>query len=273
MTDILCGIFCRCYPQFKMSEERFKRLMINDGVHIITHGENGETAGFAIIESFALRLICVNPGYQRRGIGSALLKEAEKYIAGKGFDKLITGGVSSKFLIGADKSAEGFFEKNGFRCVGRCDEMMLRLDGFAFDESAFRGHDCAEYCWYNGSMDKLHKAVAEVKEDWVQFFTENQHIYTATVGGEIASFCIVDTDAENYLTDSFGRVGMPGCVGTVPKFRDRGIAIEMVARATQYLKDCGMDISFIYFTGIADWYRKLGYEVFMTEMFMEKQLT
>ena len=74
-----------------------------------------ESAGFAVIESFALRLICVEPGYQRRGIGSALLEEAESYVSRKGFDKLLTGGVSSEFLIGADKAAKGFFEKKGFR--------------------------------------------------------------------------------------------------------------------------------------------------------------
>ena len=54
---------------------------------------------------------------------------------------------------------------------------------------------------------------------------------------------------------------MPGCVGTVPKFRNRGIAIEMIARVTEYLKEIGIDISFIYFTGVADWYKKLGYEL------------
>ena len=56
------------------------------------------------------------------------------------------------------------------------------------------------------------------------------------------------------------------------KFRNRGIALEMIARVTQYLKDRGMDISFIFFTGVADWYKKLGYEIFMTEIFMEKKL-
>ena len=42
MTDILCDIFCRCYPQFRMSEERFRQLIANDSVHILTHSENGE---------------------------------------------------------------------------------------------------------------------------------------------------------------------------------------------------------------------------------------
>lgn len=44
----------------------------------------------------------------------------------------------------------------------------------------------------------------------------------------------------------------------------------MIARVTQYLKDSGMDISFIFFTGVAEWYKKLGYETFITELFMEK---
>lgn len=272
MNGKCCEIFCLCYPQFAMSRERFESLMINDGTHIIMHCEDGEAAGFALTEGAALRLICVSPGYQRRGIGSRLLAEAEKYAAEQGFEKLYTGGVSSKFLIGADKEACGFFEKKGYETVGGCDELLMRLGSFSFDESAFRGHLCAEYGWYDGDIEAMRRAVAEVEESWVQYFNEGEHIFAAKVGGEIASFCLVSTDVTNYLSDAFGRVGMPGCVGTVPKYRDRGIALEMVARVTQYLKQSGMDISFIFFTGVADWYKKLGYEIFMTEIFMEKRL-
>ena len=273
VNETYCEIFCLCYPQFRMSKEHFERLLINEDVHIITHCDGSKLVGFALCEKNAVRLICVRPGYQRRGTGSVLLESAERYIADKGFEKALIGGVSSKFLIGADKASAGFFEKNGYSSVGCCDEMLLKLNGFNYDSSAFRGHNCAEYGWYEGSLDKLHKAVAKVNENWVQYFDGKGHIYTASVSGETASFCLVDTDTVNYLSDAYGRVGMPGCVGTVPEFRDRGIAIEMVARVTQYLKDSGMDISFIYFTGVADWYKKLGYETFMTEIFMEKQLS
>ena len=268
----ICEIFCNCYPQFKMSRDRFESLLINSNTHIIKFPDDQNPMGFAITEGAAIRLICVAPEYQNQGIGSRLLAEAEKYVSGQGFEKLYTGGVSSKFLIGADKTSAGFFEKKGFVTVGGCDEMLLKLDTFCFDESKFRGHLLADYRWYNGDIDKLKKAVAEVEEDWVKYFDAGSRVYTATVNGEIASFCLVSTDATNYLTDAFGRVGMPGCVGTVPRFRNRGIAIEMVARVTQYLKECGMDISFIFFTGVADWYKKLGYETFMTEIFMEKKL-
>ncbi len=272
VIDKICAIFRRCYPQFGMSAETFEKLMIHPDAHIITFPDDRDPAGFAITEGPAVSLICVDPAQRHQGIGTHLLAEAEKTIAGRGFEKAYTGGVSSGFLIGADMDTAVFFEKNGYLAVGGCDEMLLELDKFCFDESMFRGHVYADYGWYDGDAEKIKKAVAEVDESWIQYFDGSSPIYAATVGGEIASFCLVNTDVSNYLTDAFGRVGMPGCVGTVPKFRNRGIALEMVARATQYLKDSGMDISFIFFTGVSDWYKKLGYKIFMTELFMEKQL-
>ena len=272
LIDKTYGIFSRCYPQFKLTRKNFESLIITSDSHIISYPDEENMTGFAITEGPSIMLICVAPDYQRQGIGANLLAEAEKYVKDQGFDKIYTGGVSSKFLIGADKTTSAFFEKNGFSTVGGCDEMLMKLDSFQFDEEKFRGHLCAEFGWYNGDIDTVVKAVAEVEESWIKFFEPGRHIYVATVGDEIACFCLVDTDVTNYLSDAYGRVGMPGCVGTVPKFRNRGIAIEMIARVTQYLKEIGMDISFIYFTGVADWYKKLGYETFMTEVFMVKEL-
>lgn len=272
MYEQYCEIFCRCYPAFGMSAERFESLLINDGSHIITHYEDGVPAGFIITEGAAIRLICVEPKFQHCGIGSKLISEAEAYAVENGIGELLTGGVSSKFLIGADKASWGFFEKNGFESVGGCDEMLIRLKDYTFNEDSFRGHRMAEFGWYEGDAETLREAVAAVDENWVQYFDENSRVYCATVDGKIASFCLVTLDAQNYLTDSHGRVGMPGCVGTVPEMRNNGIGIEMIARVTEYLKNEGMDISFIFFTGVADWYKKLGYEIFMTEIFGKKEL-
>ena len=273
LLEKIYGIFSNCYPQFKLTRKSFENLIISSDSHIISYPDETNIKGFAITEGPSLMLLCVDPNFQHKGIGTHLLEEAEKYISGQGHDKIYTGGVSSKFLIGADKTTAAFFEKKGFSTVGGCDEMLMKLDLFSFDENKFRGHLCAEFGWYNGDMETIIKAVAEVEEGWIKFFDAGRHIYVATVESEIACFCLVDIDVNNYLSDAYGRVGMPGCVGTVPKFRNRGIAIEMIAKVTQYLKDIGMDISFIYFTGVAEWYKKLGYETFMTEVFMIKDLT
>ena len=267
-----CLVLAECYPQFGMTSDTFEYILIRDDTRVIEHRKDGELLGFAVTEKNAVRLICVSPKARCRGIGRELMSRAEAQIRAEGFTEALTGGVSSKFLIGADKNSWGFFEKLGYTEVGSCDEMLLRLDGYTFSEENFRGHKTAEYGFYHGDVQTLREAVAKVDEDWVQYFDGDSRVYCAMSGGELASFCLVSTDVRNYLSDAYGRVGMPGCVGTVPKFRNKGIAIEMIARVTQILKEEGQDISFIFFTGVADWYRKLGYEVFMTEIFGKKEI-
>ena len=58
------------------------------------------------------------------------------------------------------------------------------------------------------------------------------------------------------------KVGGPGCVGTVPEFRRKGIGLTMVAKVTEIFADEGFDVSYIHYTGVADWYAKLGYRTF-----------
>lgn len=267
-----CDIYNRCFPQFYLTYDNFEEFLIHEDTKIFDCEADGQLVGFAIVEAFAIRLICVEPKKQRLGYGTKLLTEVEKYLIAEKNERIITGGVSSKLFIGAVSESLGFFLKNGFETVGQCDEMLMKLEEFKYNEGDFRGHKIAKYGWYQGDIDKLHAAVASVDETWVRFFDEKSHVYAAMVGDEIASFCLVDLDTKNYLTNVHGRVGMPGCVGTVPKFRNQGIAIEMIARATEYLKQQQMDLSFIFFTGVADWYKKLGYEIFLTEYFCEKKL-
>ena len=55
-------------------------------------------------------------------------------------------------------------------------------------------------------------------------------------------------------------VGAPGCVGTVPACRRKGIGLKMVQNVTAILKRESYDLSCIHYTGVAPWYGKLGYE-------------
>lgn len=267
-----CNIFNSCFPQFHMTYERFRSLLNTDKSVYFEHVEDGEVIAFAIMEDFAIRIICVMPSHQSCGIGNKLLKEIEGYAQDRGYESIITGGVSSRLFIGATSDNWHFFEKNGYRSSGGCDEMFLRLEDFSIDNCMLHGHDIAEYGWYDGDMVDIHKAVKSVDESWVQYFTNPKYIYVARVKGKIASFCLVDINCQNYLTDKYGKIGMPGCVGTVPEYRNQGIALEMVANVTEYLKNQGMDISFIYFTGVAEWYKKIGYKTFLSEVFGVKHL-
>lgn len=140
------------------------------------------------------------------------------------------------------------------------EEMMLWLGDKNFGCEETLGGDIS-FGVYDGDAETLKEAVAKVDEDWVQFF-DGARVYCGYCGGRIASFCIVDDMGEHILDGQKYKVGGPGCVGTVPEFRRRGIGLAMVARVTKLLADEGFDISYIHYTGVADWYAKLGYKTF-----------
>lgn len=272
MKEEYFNIFSSCFPNMELSCKRFFDLLCKEKCIYFEEKDSDEICAFSIVEDFAIRLICVVPSKQKQGIGTKLISNIEKYASDKGFEKIITGGVSSRLFIGATTESWGFFEKLGFISIGGCDEMLLKLPEFQMDKLDLHGSDSAEYGWFDGDLEDIRSAVSLVEESWTQYFTNPENIYVAKVNDEIASFCLVDLNCQNYLTDKHGKIGMPGCVGTVPKFRDRGIGIEMVARATDYLKKQGMDVSFIYFTGVPKWYEKIGYKTFLSECFGEKKL-
>ncbi len=59
--------------------------------------------------------------------------------------------------------------------------------------------------------------------------------------------------------DNF-KIGGFACVGTVSEYRKRGIVLKIVDMATIYLKKLVFDITYIHYTYLEKWYKKLGYE-------------
>lgn len=156
-----------------------------------------------------------------------------------------------------------FFGQDYIRAMPReyvFDEMVLPLA--EFDERAYERDlgDGVSFGFYDGDIDGLRSAVASVDEDWVKYFTADRRIYCGYVDGKVASFCIVDDLGTHDLGGRTVKVGGPGCVGTVPAYRDRGIGLTMVKRVTKLLKDEGYDYSYIHYTYVAPWYAKLGYK-------------
>ena len=108
-------------------------------------------------------------------------------------------------------------------------------------------------------MEELYAAVGQVVPDWLQYYHEDSRVYCGFVDGKIASFCMIEDMGAHKLDGRMMKIGGPGCVGTVPALRNRGVGLMMVRDATQILKEEGYDLSYIRFTQVAPWYRKLGY--------------
>lgn len=152
------------------------------------------------------------------------------------------------------------------------EEQILELAHF--DKSALNipVPENITFGWYQGDAEKLLKAVAEVEEEWAQFdiFKTVDRVFCAMARvpdpekpglfkNEIASFCVLEDMGTHELGGRKIKIGGPGCVGTVPAFRRKGIGLKMVQEATQILREEGFELSWIHWTGVGHWYARLGY--------------
>lgn len=139
-------------------------------------------------------------------------------------------------------------------------EMMLKLD--SFDMNLYKKRlDNISFGFYNGDIGELKQAVQKVETDWADFFDEQSRVYCGFVNGKIASFCLIDDMGRHNVNGQPLRIGGPGCVGTIPEYRGKGIGLTMVKNATEILKNDGFDYSYIHFTDVEQWYARLGYEI------------
>ena len=144
------------------------------------------------------------------------------------------------------------------------EEMILALDDFdasLYEKTLAEG---VTFGFYDGNLNKLKLLVEQVDENWPAFFTSNQNIFCGFIDGHVASFCMLEDYGEHILDGRGVRIGGPGCVGTLPKYRGRGLGLSMVKKASQILKDKGFDYSYIHYTGVARWYEKLGYKTILS---------
>lgn len=265
-------LFSACFPELDLAEETFYRLL--DFAHdpVLEHRKDGQLAGYALLYGNALRLLCVRPENQKQGIGTALFHQAEEMLRARGEGTLVVGGASSRLFQGAPENVTGFFARLGCRIGEPYEEMRGDLTAFRAEDHPLPAPENAMFGWYQGDFSSLQAAVAKVDPDWVQWFHPGQRVFCGTVDGEIASFCAVDVWPHCLLSNGRNKVGAPGCVGTVPAFRRRGIGLKMVALACEELKKQGCDTCFIHYTGVAHWYAKLGISTFLKWYFCEKAL-
>ena len=279
MNTQIYELYARCFPDFSMNEEIFSRLLDSDKCEVITRSENGVLAACSVIEGNCIRLLCVLPEFQGKGIGSALLKDSEEAIASNGFDTAILGGMDSRLFIGAVTSEEQwndmrchFFEKRGYNASNGCIEMKMELSDFSEDKTPEYPDDVKfGYCTEDKS-DELREAVNQINPEWLQFFDNGSPVFTAEKDGKLVGFCIVDVNADTVISTGKNNIGMIGCVGVLPSYRRHGIGLAMVAKAMLDVKSQGCDEVFIHYTYLDWWYGRLGFKTFMHYWFGQKRL-
>lgn len=156
----------------------------------------------------------------------------------------------------------GLFDKESIRSMDEhliYEEMLLPLETFSPEPPVPVSLPGVTFGFYSGDITALQEAVGAVEDHWVRYFDASREAYCAMHNGKVVSFCLLEDKGLQTVHGKSVRVAGPGCVGTIPAFRCKGIGLRLVQNVTQIFKDRGFDISYIHYTASAPWYAKLGY--------------
>ncbi|MBR5444855.1 MAG: GNAT family N-acetyltransferase, partial [Clostridia bacterium] len=97
----LIALFHRNFP-FCVREEAFVRTLLAQEKNVILSesDENGNRIGAAVLEANTILMLCVDPEYRRRGIGTRLLARAEETIRKGGYASIVIGAGAHYLMPG-----------------------------------------------------------------------------------------------------------------------------------------------------------------------------
>jgi len=78
--DDLYGLYVKCFPDYLCSKDTFEAFLNPQQAVIFTEYDNDRLIAYTIVWGNSISLLCVDPEYQNKGIGTRLLHEAESHI-------------------------------------------------------------------------------------------------------------------------------------------------------------------------------------------------
>lgn len=287
MINEIYRLFTENLPDIMKSEESVKRILSDENNHIITYRDGDRLIGVSVINENTVYLLCVDKPFQNQGIGTKLLNQSEEYITAKGFDKIVIGAGKDYIMPGIpmNNGAHTFFKKYGYiHAWGDrgCFDMSQQLKDFEYSQHSIGDTiNDITYRWATiDDIDKVVTCVADAEKGFVPYYG-NRELYEkgtdtlvliAVKDNEVAGALIVGAESEGKV------MGTVGCTATAHKYRNMGIATNMVRLGTKYLKDIGLSKAFLEYTytEIVHMYGRAGYQVcmeyYMGEKVVDKKL-
>jgi beta-N-acetylhexosaminidase len=229
--------------------------------------------GFAALDNAgSIPLILVEPGYQRRGIGTGLLEAALQQVrvgtagsvtAGSGGAVYIWPGVPYDL-----PGAVNFFSSRGWQHTHDTLDLVTDLAGYrpppgAAERAARTGVTITLATGEDLAAVRAFEAAAF--PGWACWFAaaRPEHVLLAqTRSGSIAGTLLLEgPGADTVFTPMLGpAVGTIGCVGVAPPLHGQGIGTALVVRASQILSQVGVRACHIGWTTRESFYRRAGYQ-------------
>ena len=276
MTREIFNLYKTALPDIVRADDAVMEILNDTNLHIINYRNDDKLAGVSVIGGNTIYLLCVDEKIRNRGIGGDLLYRSEQYITVRGFDKIVIGAGKDYITPGIPMKhgAHDFFKKRGYiHSWGDCGcfDMELMLCDFNYTEHSVGDTiDEITYRWaVPNDIDNIVKCVSDAAENFVRYYKETQMpVLIAVKDNEVLGTLIVSIEAEGK------DIGSVGCTATAIKYRNKGIATNLVRLGTKYLKDIGLYkacLGYTY-TQILNMYGRVGYKISMEYFMGEKSV-
>jgi beta-N-acetylhexosaminidase len=232
-----------------------------------------------------IMLLLVEKTQQRTGIGTRLLAAGLAQLKRKGMlDVQLGGGGNGYFWPGVPTNLPGavsFFEALGWRYTEKSVDMVLNLQNYTTPTFVWERIQSQRLVFQIANQHDFSDLLRFEKANFPQWYGHFLSKYEQRQYGDVLSVkdhtntivgsIIVESDPiwEQLLGENTGTIG---AVGVAEEMRGQGIGLALAAKATEMLKIRNMTTAFLGWTGLIDWYGKLGYTVWREYQMSWKQL-
>ena len=291
----LIALFHRNFP-FCVREEAFVRTLLAQEKNVILSetDENGNRIGAAVLEDNTILMLCVDPEYRRRGIGTQLLARAEETIRNGGYASIVIGAGAHYLMPGIPavrpvveenlqpdtvyaglEDHTDFFRKRGYMHRWDCNCFDMRMDladyaavPFATEGITYRWARPDDISGITACTDRAHESFTKYYRNPALYREDNpKRVFIAEADRKIVGTLIVSFAAEG---DGLGSVG---CTAVDPDYQGRKIASNLVILGTGLLRDAGLSKAFLgyTYTGLDKLYGFAGYRICVYYFMAEKK--
>ncbi|KAL9551556.1 hypothetical protein PS6_004951 [Mucor atramentarius] len=248
--------------------------------------------GFAATQTIEktgqLALLIVHPDYQNRGIGTKLNDHCLDIFRKEGASSVMLGSSYPRFFCGVPdddilgQQAQGFFSRRGYTLTQLVWDLMGDIRNYTIP-AALTARMEKEGIWF-GTIDPIQigDLIAFQKRYfgyWVSTYEHHailgdyQDLVVAREGDKdgkiVGSLVLYTTEGSHeYRSDLIWtdgslfteKSGGMACVGVATEERGRGIGIGLVSYANQILKERGVNLSYVDWVELIDFYSRTGYQ-------------
>jgi GNAT superfamily N-acetyltransferase len=258
--------------------------------------EEGQPIGFALTKRMRdadvlprfedrgwIALMAVDPAHQRRGVGTALLADAERHLAGVGARAVTVGDSLHHAMPGVPAALPGaraFFQARGYVPTQEVWDVRGDVRGSAFPDLP---PDAITRLVGPGEEGQLLEFLGQTfpgrwTRDLAHYLLEGRpvwHVMGLFVDGRLQGF------AQLHLPGTPGtlrwagfnpRVAALGPIGVSEAVRGRGLGLALLRSGLAYLGTLGASETVIDWTTLLDFYGRVGFRPWLSYQQFRKDL-